>query len=53
MQHYSFLAKVLGSNYKKLYGYEVIDFIDEELKSRGSRLTKRNSGFMTMSPSPS
>ena len=38
MRHNSFLAKVLGSNYKELHGYEVIDLIDEELKSRGTEL---------------
>lgn len=38
MQHDSFLAKLLGSNYSKLYGYEVIDLIDKELKSRGTEL---------------
>ena len=38
MEYNSFLAKLLGSNYKKLYGYEVIDLIDKELKSRGTEL---------------
>lgn len=38
MQHNSFLAKLLGSNYNKLRGYEVIDLIEEELKSRGTGL---------------
>lgn len=38
MEHNSFLAKLLGSNYNKLYGYEVIDLIDKELKSRGTEL---------------
>ena len=38
MEHNSFLAKVLGSNYKELRGYDVIDLIDKELKSRGAEL---------------
>lgn len=38
MRHNSFLAKVLGFNHRKLYGYEVIDLIDNVFKSRGTEL---------------
>ncbi len=38
MNHKSFLARVLGSNYKTLSGYDVIKYIDKELKSRGTEL---------------
>lgn len=38
MEHNSFLAKVLGSNFKELHGYDVIDTIDKVLKSRGTEL---------------
>ena len=40
MYHKSFLAKVLGSNFKELGGYDIIDFIDKELKRRGDELTE-------------
>lgn len=39
MRHNSFLAKVLGSRYKELRGYDVIDYIEKEFKSRGTELT--------------
>ena len=38
MDHKSFLARVLGSNYKTLSGYDIIKYIDKELKSRGTEL---------------
>lgn len=38
MHYNSFLAEVLGSRYKEVRGYEVIDFIKKELKSHGSEL---------------
>lgn len=38
MYQKSFLAKVLGSNYKTLNGNDVIDYIDKALKTRGTEL---------------
>lgn len=38
MNHKSFLARVLGGNYKPLSGYDIIKYIDKELKSRGTEL---------------
>ena len=39
MRHNSFLAKVLGSNFKELHGYDVIDYIEKEFESGGTELT--------------
>ena len=46
MYHKSFLAKVLGSDFKELKGYEVIDLIDKELKSRGDELTDNQKSIL-------
>lgn len=40
MYYKSFLAKVLGSDYREIYGYEVINFIEKELEARGTKLNK-------------
>ena len=39
MEHKSFLAKVLGSNFREIRGYEVMKFLEELFESRGTELT--------------
>lgn len=46
MYYKSFLAKVLGSKYKEIRGYDVIDFIKKELKSRGTELNPYQEGAL-------
>ena len=38
MYQKSFLARVLGSDYKALRGYDIINYIENELKRRGTEL---------------
>lgn len=38
MYQKSFLARILGSDFKSLWGYQVIDYIEDELKARGTSL---------------
>ena len=38
MYQKSFLARVLGSDYKTLRGYDIIDYIEKEFNRRGTEL---------------